>query len=207
MTTTDKTYLSCAETAKLIRQALKRQFPTTKFSVRSHTYAGGASIDINWTDGPTDAEVSRVAAGYAGGRFDGMIDMAYYVTSWLEEDGTAHVAENAGTGGQRGSDPGHIGDPRGGGARMVHFGADYVFTHRELSANLVAFCAALATDNGRDSHGGRCDGCGDWPSTSDRWVARWVARWVDDRGTERIDLTCSQLCAGRRMARYFSVPA
>lgn len=39
-------YLSCAETAKLIRQALKEAFPDMKFGVRSKTYSGGASIDV-----------------------------------------------------------------------------------------------------------------------------------------------------------------
>jgi len=32
------TYLSVTETAKLIRAALKRSFPRTKFSVRSRSY-------------------------------------------------------------------------------------------------------------------------------------------------------------------------
>lgn len=34
-------YLSCAETAKLVRQALKEAFPGVKFGVRSSTYSGG----------------------------------------------------------------------------------------------------------------------------------------------------------------------
>jgi hypothetical protein len=45
-------YLSCAETAKLVRKVLKTAFQGVKFSVRSDTYSGGASIDIRWTDGP-----------------------------------------------------------------------------------------------------------------------------------------------------------
>jgi hypothetical protein len=31
---TEKTYFTCAETAKMIRQALKEAFPDVKFSVR-----------------------------------------------------------------------------------------------------------------------------------------------------------------------------
>ena len=38
-------YLTCAETAKLVRSALKAAFPGVKFSVCSSTYSGGASID------------------------------------------------------------------------------------------------------------------------------------------------------------------
>ena len=39
-------YLTCAETAKLARAALKQAFPGVRFSVRSDTYAGGASIHV-----------------------------------------------------------------------------------------------------------------------------------------------------------------
>lgn len=67
-------YLSCAETAKLIRQALKEAFPDVKFGVRSKTYSGGASIDVSWTDGPNTAQVEAVAKTFSGGYFDGMTD-------------------------------------------------------------------------------------------------------------------------------------
>lgn len=67
-------YLSCADTAKLLRKALRESFPGVKFSVRSHTYAGGASIDVRWTDGPTVGMVKPVTGLFAGGYFDGMID-------------------------------------------------------------------------------------------------------------------------------------
>lgn len=40
------TYMSAADTAKLIRKALAKHFPSTKFYVRSSVYSGGASIDI-----------------------------------------------------------------------------------------------------------------------------------------------------------------
>lgn len=67
-------YLSCAETSKLIRQALKEAFPGVKFSVRSDTYSGGASIRISYTDGPQLADVEKVAHTFQGGYFDGMTD-------------------------------------------------------------------------------------------------------------------------------------
>jgi hypothetical protein len=67
-------YLSCAETAKLIRKALKEAFPEVKFSVRSSVYAGGASINVDWTEGPTTKQVERVAKTFAGAYFDGMTD-------------------------------------------------------------------------------------------------------------------------------------
>lgn len=70
----EKTYLSCADTAKLLRQALKESFPSVKFSVRSSVYSGGASIDVCWTDGPTSRMVKTVTDVFEGSYFDGMID-------------------------------------------------------------------------------------------------------------------------------------
>lgn len=67
-------YLSCAETAKLVRQAVKEAFPGIKFSVRSSVYSGGASIDVSWIDGPTGKQVDAVVQNFSGAYFDGMID-------------------------------------------------------------------------------------------------------------------------------------
>lgn len=71
-------YISTADTAKLIRTALKQQFPGVKFSVRSSTYSGGCSIDIGWTDGPTQKAVERVTGKFSGASFDGMQDLKTY---------------------------------------------------------------------------------------------------------------------------------
>lgn len=70
----DRSYISCADTAKLVRQALKEAFPGHKFSVRSSSYSGGASIDIQWTDGPTTKQVESISNAFEGSYFDGMID-------------------------------------------------------------------------------------------------------------------------------------
>jgi hypothetical protein len=67
-------YLSCAETAKLVRQSLKEAFPGIKFSVRSMTYSGGASIGVSWEDGPCEAQVDPVVDRFRGAYFDGMED-------------------------------------------------------------------------------------------------------------------------------------
>ncbi len=74
-------YLSCAQTAQLLRAALKAAFPGVTFGVRSKTYSGGASINVKWTDGPTTAEVELIAKGYQGASFDGSIDLKSYHTS------------------------------------------------------------------------------------------------------------------------------
>jgi len=69
-----KQYLSCAETAKLVRSALKESFPGVKFSVTSKTYSGGASINVNYVDGPTYEQVKAVVNVFEGSYFDGMTD-------------------------------------------------------------------------------------------------------------------------------------
>ena len=70
----DKTYISCVETARILRQVLKRAFPQTKFSIRSSQYSGGASINITWTDGPTVKQVKRITDKFEGAGFDAMTD-------------------------------------------------------------------------------------------------------------------------------------
>lgn len=78
------TYLSCAETAKMIRESLKQSFPKTRFGVRSSTYAGGASISIRWTDGPNDAQVGAVVGHMRGSYFDGSIDYQGSISHMLD---------------------------------------------------------------------------------------------------------------------------
>jgi hypothetical protein len=76
-------YLSCAETAKLVRKALGESFPGVKFSVRSSVYSGGASINVGWTDGPNNKQVEAVAGVFKGAYFDGMIDYKGYCYNML----------------------------------------------------------------------------------------------------------------------------
>lgn len=68
------TKLTCSETAKLIRTALKESFNGVKFSVRSSTYAGGASVSVSWTDGPNSDQVSFVTEKFESSYFCGMTD-------------------------------------------------------------------------------------------------------------------------------------
>ena len=69
---------TCAETAQFVRKALHSAFPGVKFSVRSRTYSGGASIDVTWTDGPSSEGVEAIVGRFAGATFDGMIDLKEY---------------------------------------------------------------------------------------------------------------------------------
>lgn len=68
-------HITCAETAALIRKALKESFKGIKFSVKSRTYSMGASIDVHWTDGPNAAQVEAITNRFRGSYFDGMQDL------------------------------------------------------------------------------------------------------------------------------------
>lgn len=130
----EKRYLSCADTAKLVRKALAAEFPGQKFSVRSHTYAGGASIDVSWTDGPTAAQVDRILNKFESARFDGSIDMQVSVSHWLCPEHGVEVASTPGTEGSKDVIPAVesvVGPCLE--AELVHFGSHYVMGQRTLS--------------------------------------------------------------------------
>ena len=126
----EKEYISAADTAKLVRKALKREFPGQKFSVRTSTYSGGASIRVGWTDGPTEKMVTPVITAYEGSDFDGMIDLKTSTEHWLLPDGTVQIAR---------ANIGHSYDHtdkralRPEGAKLVHFMADFISGSRHLS--------------------------------------------------------------------------
>lgn len=142
------TRISPKDTATLLRKALKAAHPGVKFSVRTSTYSGGASIDVRWTDGPTDDEVRRTTDLYRGATFDGMTDSkAYHSTILADEHGEPSV---------------------------VHFGADFIHTYRSLSDEFVAAAASLiaAQDHrGLDRQPGQCRRCGDWKPAEFAWFA------------------------------------
>lgn len=118
-------YLTTAETAALVRGALKGASPGTKFSVRSYVYAGGSSIRVRYdgiTPGaPTTAEVKKVVGRFEGAGFDGMIDLKYPVTAYVKD---GKVVGTKSPGGYP-TTPGW--DDAVPGATEVHFGADYIF--------------------------------------------------------------------------------
>lgn len=106
--TTSRQYLSVVETAKLLRAALNKAFPGVKFSVRSESYAGGASINVSYVDGPFEPAVKVVTDLYSGATFDGMIDLKSYHDSLVTFEGDELPT-------------------------LVHFGADFIFVRREIS--------------------------------------------------------------------------
>jgi hypothetical protein len=113
------TRISTADTAKLIRKELKHYFPATKFSVRSHSYSGGSSINVSWVDGPTSKEVDLIVKRFQGASFDGMIDLKEYHNSFVILEGSTLPIE-------------------------VHYGADFVFTNREFSPEFQAKLTEIA---------------------------------------------------------------
>lgn len=72
-------YLTCAETAKVVRAELKAAFPGVKMSVRSSVYAGGASIWVTVPSWFPVEPVEKVAREYEGAWFDGMTDCKKYL--------------------------------------------------------------------------------------------------------------------------------
>lgn len=64
-----------AAAAKAMRKELKAEYPGIKFRIRADTHAGGTSVDVGWTDGPTSESVSAIVDKYQYGSFDGMIDL------------------------------------------------------------------------------------------------------------------------------------
>lgn len=164
-TTARPRYLRTAETAKLVRAALKPAFPDTRFSVRSSTYSGGSSIRVEWTDGPTTRQVDAVVGVYAGAAFDGMIDLKTHKTTWLCPVHGARIAERYGH--SYASENGPVDSRCCARSEIVHMGADYVMTHRDLSpAVRAAFEARTARMIGQPDYDG------------DRWVdGRWMSHW------------------------------
>jgi len=154
--------LSTAETARLVRTALRAAFPAVKFSVRSSSYSMGSSVDVSWTDGPLSAAVDEVVRAYAGAGFDAMQDMKTCRGPVQITDGRGRV-------------------------QRVRLGADFVHTHRRISAELVARFVPLACRVARvDSLDGCSWGWGDlaseygvFPGGTGRELAEWLARVVD----------------------------
>ena len=137
MSTAEHRYIPVKDVAKLVRKALKLAHPETRFSVRSQSYSGGSSIHVVWTDGPPEQDVSVVVKVYQGARFDGTIDLKHYAEHWLRPDGSVLLRHEKGSQIYGGESPevdnrmfeGLLPDD----AEPVHFGADYIFVHRELS--------------------------------------------------------------------------
>jgi hypothetical protein len=71
--------VSLDETLRQLKAELRREFPTTRFSIRRSRGTGYGWVSVRWTDGPKYREVEAITAGYCGGGFDGMTDSSYSI--------------------------------------------------------------------------------------------------------------------------------
>lgn len=82
-------YISSAATAVLVRKAVARHFPGTKFWVRKRS--GGSSITVSYDasapGAPAKADVAAVVSPFGGEGFDSMTDSSYGKTIALDVNG------------------------------------------------------------------------------------------------------------------------
>ena len=126
----DARWVWAKEQAQIIRDALKQKFPGVKFRVRKDR---STSIDVYVPQGSTPEfvkEVSTFARNFSGGSFDGMIDLSYSWTSWLDGVNTT-PAYTEGTTGSMGYHQGFNIAPPSDDAELVRFGANYVFVQQD----------------------------------------------------------------------------
>lgn len=71
-------FFRATDVAKILRKLLAISFPAVTFSVKSQYYSMGSSVNIRWTDGPTERQVNAVISPLYQRRFDGMTDSTYY---------------------------------------------------------------------------------------------------------------------------------
>lgn len=177
-------WVDTRDVAVLIRKHLKKNFAGVKFSVKMQRYSGGSSIDIVWTDGPTQAQVEKVTAPFQGARFDGMIDLQYSASQWYCDEHGARVAEIYGHG--NGLDA--IGNSRCcAKAEHVNMGVSYIHERRELSPEFTAELAAqVRKESGMPAEGDLLD---EVPSNSihayDSWTRVREAAWRLSRDIAR----------------------
>ena len=113
-------YINTVETAKIVKKILNDYWPDIKWSVRSDKYAGGSSLKVKWTDGPTEGQVKEITDYFEGASFDGMIDLKSYVKKIeLDENGDEI---------------------------NVSYGPDYIFPSRKTSENFVKQVAKVVID-------------------------------------------------------------
>ena len=106
--TAEGDFLSAADSAAAIRSELRVAFRGVKFFVRSRRYAGGASVDVRWTDGPTAAAVDAVVDRWRGADVDAGDDSVRHRGGFIAADG-----------------------------RLVRSGADFVSVERHASAHVL----------------------------------------------------------------------
>ncbi len=79
------TYAAPAETSRLMKRALQKRFPATRFSVRLSRGTGWGNCSVSWTDGPSTKLVREITKHFEGSGFDGMTDCQYHIENPLPD--------------------------------------------------------------------------------------------------------------------------
>lgn len=144
--TTQTQWIETTQVAKIIRTMLKNNFPGQKFSVKSQSYSGGSSIDVNYTDGPSSDSVKALVGHLHGCGFDGMIDLQYYHRHALLTDGSIVMVGTEGTTGSGGVHNAWRSEMPPG-AVEVNLNVSYLFVNRTLSSEAREKLEALVKDS------------------------------------------------------------
>lgn len=99
-------YVSLDQSIKVLREALIRNFPGVKFSIRRGRGTGYSTVRVSWERGPSARMVDRIAQRFHGRDFDGMTDSNSYPSALLAD--------------------------AQGNVREVNFGAGFIFCDRGL---------------------------------------------------------------------------
>lgn len=137
-------WVSTADLATLVRGALKRAFPSVKFSVRSRH----GSVSVQYVDGPSRESVRAITGQYVTAGFDGSIDLAFSSSLWLYSDGSASLAYSSGTEGSKGCYPEVIGSPeRPDAVLCCSVSSTYISVGRDVSPKLGERALASLKEN------------------------------------------------------------
>jgi hypothetical protein len=93
-----RAHIDNVECARRIRADLKREFPGTKFSVRSSSFSCGSAVDVSYTDGPALGDVEALVNAYGGRSFNSSDESTVYAngsTLALTTEGPALVSCSA----------------------------------------------------------------------------------------------------------------
>ena len=132
-------HISTADTAKLVRAALKARFPGVRFSVRSLRGTWSNAISVSWTDGPSKDEVNNITEQYEGGNVysDPYSDLWIRspVFHWLLSDGTTVLTFAEKTYTEPEIDNRFLAEQMPDDAKLVRFGANDIDCFREDRTN------------------------------------------------------------------------
>lgn len=83
-----------AHVASLIKKELQARYPLVEWRVKSAIFAGGDSVDVNYTDGPTSHDVQSICDKYVNSNFDAMTDCSNYEKPGYGGEGVRFASAN-----------------------------------------------------------------------------------------------------------------